>query len=109
VEGAAAFTIKVDATKAQALLNESGRSDFGATQSINGADVSVNIPASVTVSFGTCPDPVAQDSAKSLNGNARPAGSIRLRDPGGAAHPDRLCTPELNIAQLAQIGLEFPA
>jgi hypothetical protein len=108
VEGAAAFTIKVDATKAQALLNESGRSDLVLPSSINGADVSVNIPASVTVSFGTCPDPVAQDSAKSLNGN----GSAGRQYPdcvilAELPTPTVSAPPELNIAQLAQIGLEF--
>jgi hypothetical protein len=108
VEGAAAFTIKVDATKAQALLNESGRSDLVLPSSINGADVSVNIPASVTVSFGTCPDPSSQDSAKSLNGN----GSAGRQYPdcvilAELPTPTVSAPPQLNIAQLAQIGLEF--
>ena len=46
VEGAGAFTIKVDVAKAQALLNESGRPDLVLPSTINGADVSVTIPAS---------------------------------------------------------------
>ena len=108
VEGAAAFTIKVDVAKAQALLNEAGRSDLVLPSSINGADVSVTIPSSVSVAFGTCPDPSAQDTGSgiSMNGSA------------GRQYPDcvilaEIPTPnvsapaELNIAQLAQIGLEF--
>jgi hypothetical protein len=108
VEGAAAFTIKVDVAKAQALLNESGRPDLVLPSSINGADVSVTIPASVSVAFGTCPDPAAQDTANSINSNGS----------AGRQYPDcvilaELPTPsvsapaDLNIAQLAQIGLEF--
>lgn len=108
VEGAGAFTLKVDVTKAQALLNESGRPDLVLPSSINGADVSVTIPASVSVAFGTCPDPAAQDAADSLSTNGS----------AGRKYPDcvilaEVPTPtvsapaDLNIAQLAQLGLEF--
>ncbi|HVM71327.1 MAG TPA: zf-HC2 domain-containing protein [Anaerolineales bacterium] len=108
VEGPAAFTLKVDVAKAQALLNESGRSDLVLPASINGADVSVTIPASVSVSFGTCPDPAAQDTAKSLNGN----GSAGRQYPdcvilAELPTPTVTAPPELDLAQLAQIGLEF--
>jgi Domain of unknown function (DUF4367) len=108
VEGAAAFSIKVNLAKAQALLNEAGRSDLVLPSSIDGADVSVNIPASVSVAFGTCPDPAALDSGNGINTNGS----------AGRQYPDcvilaELPTPvvsapaDLNIAQLAQIGLEF--
>jgi hypothetical protein len=106
VENTAAFTIKVDVAKAQALLNESGRPDLVLPSSIDGADVSVTIPASVSVAFGTCPDPAASDSGTGIGTTA------------GRQYPDcvilaELPTPtvsapaDLNIAQLAQIGLEF--
>jgi hypothetical protein len=108
VEGAGAFTIKVDLAKAQSLLNEAGRPDLVLPNSINGADVSVNIPASVSVAYGTCPDPAAQDTASGINSNGS----------AGRQYPDcvilaEIPTPsvsapaDLNIAQLAQIGLEF--
>ena len=108
VEGAGAFTFKVDVAKAQALLNEAGRPDLVLPSSINGADVSVTIPASVSVAFGTCPDPAAQDTANGINSNGS----------AGRQYPDcvilaEIPTPtvsapaDLNIAQLAQIGLEF--
>jgi hypothetical protein len=108
VEGAGAFTIKVDVAKAQALLNESGRPDLVLPSTINGADVSVTIPTSVSVAFGTCPDPAAQDAANGVNTDGS----------AGRQYPDcvilaEVPTPtvsapaDLNIAQLAQIGLEF--
>jgi hypothetical protein len=108
VEGAAAFSIKVDVAKAQTLLNESGRSDLVLPGSIDGAVVSVNIPASVSVAFGTCPDPATLDNGSGINSNGS----------AGRQYPDciilaEIPTPvvsapsELNIAQLAQIGLEF--
>jgi hypothetical protein len=108
VEGAAAYAFKVDVAKAQALLDESGRPDLVLPSSINGADVSVTIPASVSVAFGTCPDPAAQDTVNAINSNGS----------AGRQYPDcvilaEVPTPtvsapsDLNIAQLAQIGLEF--
>ncbi len=108
VEGASAFTIKVDVAKAQALLNESGRPDLVLPSSINGADVSVTIPASVSVAFGTCPDPAAQDTANGFNTN----GSAGRQYPdcvilAEAPTPTVSAPADLNIAQLAQIGLEF--
>ena len=108
VEGASAFTIKVDVTKAQALLNEAGRPDLVLPSSINGADVSVTIPASVSVAFGTCPDPAVQDTAKDISSN----GSAGRQYPdcvilAEAPTPTVSAPADLNIAQLAQIGLEF--
>jgi hypothetical protein len=108
VEGAGAFTIKVDVAKAQALLNEAGRSDLVLPSSINGEDVSVTIPASVSVAYGTCPDPAAPDTTNGFSSNGS----------AGRQYPDcvilaEVPTPivsapaDLNIAQLAQIGLEF--
>ncbi|HTX93312.1 MAG TPA: hypothetical protein VMC09_19000 [Anaerolineales bacterium] len=106
VENGAAFTIKVDVAKAQALLNEAGRPDLVLPTSIDGSDVSVTIPASATVAFGTCPDPAAQDNPADLGTTA------------GRKYPDCIILAEiptptvsapagLDIAQLAQLGLEF--
>ncbi len=108
VENAAAFTLKVDVAKAQALLNESGRSDLVLPASINGADVSVTIPASVSIAFGTCPDPAAPDTGDGLIGG----GSAGRRYPdcvilAEIPTPTVSAPSDLNIAQLAQIGLEF--
>ena len=108
VENAAAFTLKVDVAKAQALLNESGRSDLVLPASINGADVSVTIPASVSIAFGSCPDPAAPDTGVGFNGG----GSAGRRYPdcvilAEIPTPSVSAPSDLNIAQLAQIGLEF--
>jgi hypothetical protein len=108
VENATAFTLKVDVAKAQALLNESGRSDLVLPASINGADVSVTIPASVSIAFGSCPDPAAPDTGVGFNGG----GSAGRRYPdcvilAEIPTPSVSAPSDLNIAQLAQIGLEF--
>jgi hypothetical protein len=103
----AAFTMKVSLEKAQALLNEAGRSDLVLPRSIDGADISVKIPASVSVAFGTCPKPQAEGSGANKDG----------RIPG-RRYPDCVILVEIpspvvnapagvDVAQLAEIGLEF--
>ncbi len=95
VENAAAFTLKVDVAKVQALLNESGRSDLVLPTSINGENVSVNIPASVSVAFGTCPDPAAPDTVRLNSRRICRTALPGLRHPGGNPHPHRVCTRRL--------------
>lgn len=107
VTGAAAFTITVDRNKAQALLDEAGRSDLVLPDSIDGAEISVNIPASVSVAYGTCPKP-QEDGSDDSNDSRIP----------GRRYPDCVILAEIpspivnapaqiDVDQLAQIGLEF--
>jgi hypothetical protein len=104
VLGSSGFNFTIDRAKAQALLDESGRKDLVLPGSIDGAVISVVIPASVRAEYGTCPDPLATDSQK--------GGSF------GRQYPDCMILSELpsptvsapanvDVAQLAQIGLEF--
>ncbi len=113
VMSGAAFTFTIDRAKAQALLDEAGRSDLVLPEEVDGADVSVNIPSSVSIAFGTCPEPSNESEAE----------RERKREMETSGSPGRLykdCiilaqipSPEvsapasLDIAKLAQIGLEF--
>jgi hypothetical protein len=109
----AAFTVKVDRAKAQALLNEAGRSDLVLPQEVDGADVSVNIPSSVSIAFGNCPEPSNDsEAAREMERETTTSGSP------GRVYKDcvifaQIPSPEvsapasLDIAKLAQIGLEF--
>jgi hypothetical protein len=106
VTGAAAFTVTIDRTRAQALIDEAGRSDLLLPETINGAKVSVTIPASVSIGYGTCPKPQAEGTQPE-----------KPRSPG-RSYPDCVMLAEIpsptvaapadvDVAQLAQIGLEF--
>lgn len=106
VENAAAFTFKIDRAKAQALLDEAGRSDLVLPNSIDGADVSVNIPASASAGYGTCPEPGAEDNRLDLgstSGRKYPDCVIMAEIPS----PTVSAPAGVDVAQLAQIGLEF--
>jgi hypothetical protein len=113
VMSGASFTFTIDRAKAQALLDEAGRSDLVLPAEVDGADVSVNIPSSVSIAFGTCPEPSSESEAE----------RERKREMETSGSPGRVykdCiilaqipSPEvsapasLDIAKLAQLGLEF--
>ncbi len=113
VMSGADFTFTIGRAKAQALLNEAGRSDLVLPEEVDGADVSVNIPSSVSLAFGTCPEPSNESEAKrEMKRETETSGSP------GRAYKDciilaQIPSPEvsapanLDINKLAQIGLEF--
>jgi hypothetical protein len=106
VTDAAAFTMTIDRVKAQALLDEAGRGDLVLPESINGAEISVNIPSAVSVGYGTCPKPEADSSEAENEQSPRqryPDCVILVQIPS----PNVSAPADLDINQLAQIGLEF--
>lgn len=102
------FTITVDRAKAQALLNEAGRSDLVLPDSIDGAQIAVTIPNSVSVDFGTCPPPSSDGDGPNLNHNGSAgrlyADCIILAE---LPSPTVSAPASVDVAQLAQIALEF--
>ena len=113
VMSGASFTFTIDRDKAQALLDEAGRSDLVLPEEVDGADVSVNIPSSVSIAFGTCPEPSsATEAEREMERETTTSGSP------GRVYKDciifaQIPSPEvsapasLDINKLAQIGLEF--
>jgi hypothetical protein len=106
VTGAAAFSMTLDRTKAQALFDEAGRSDLVLPASVDGAEISVDIPASVSVAFGTCPKP-----GSGVSGNTEQSTTVR-RYPdcvilAQIPSPSVNAPADLDIEALARIGLEF--
>jgi hypothetical protein len=106
VTSAAAFSMTLDRDKAQALLDEAGRSDLVLPASVDGADISVDIPASVSVAFGTCPRPgseVSGNTEQSTTERRYPDCVILAQIPS----PNVNAPANLDIEALARIGLEF--
>jgi hypothetical protein len=104
VLGASSFELTVDRAKAQALLDEAGRSDLILPDSIDGAVISVSIPSSVVAGYGTCPDPSEADSNRTGSMGRNYPDCIMLSE---IPSPIVSAPPEVDVAQLAQIGLEF--
>ncbi|HET6596543.1 MAG TPA: hypothetical protein VFG81_13040 [Anaerolineales bacterium] len=99
----AAFAMTVDRAKAQALLEEAGRGDLVLPESVDGADISVTIPSSVSAAYGTCPKPKTDDSEREDTESRYPDCVILAQIPS----PSVNAPADLDINQLAQIGLEF--
>jgi hypothetical protein len=113
VMSGASFAFTIDRAKAQALLDEAGRSDLVLPEAVDGADVSVNIPSSVSIAFGTCPEPSSDsEAAREMEREMETSGSpgrvykdciILAQIPS----PEVSAPASLDIDKLAQIGLEF--
>jgi hypothetical protein len=106
VTDSAAFRMTLDRAKAQALLDEAGRSDLVLPASVDGAEISVNIPAAVSVAFGTCPRPgsdVPGNTEQSTTESRYPDCVILAQLPS----PSVNAPADLDIEALARIGLEF--
>src|SRR5574341_2005957 len=103
-----AFTLTVDRNKAEALLKEAGRSDLILPDSIDGAEISVDIPTGVSVAYGTCPAPNADGDGLGINEHGSPgrryADCVILAQ---IPSPTVTAPPSVDVPQLAQIALEF--
>ncbi len=105
VDSGMAFQLKIDRAQAQALIDESGRKDLQLPASVDGAVVAVDVPASVSAGYGTCPkptkpqDPDMRGSAGRLYADC----VIFVQMPS----PTVSTPPDVDLAQLAELGLQF--
>jgi anti-sigma factor RsiW len=107
VQSGEAFTVRIDQPRAQSLIEAAGFPDVQLPPSVDGATISVDIPTAVTAGYGSCP---ALQAA--LSDSEGPAGSpgrqyidcillVEMPSPTVSTPPD------LDIEQLAEIGLQF--
>jgi hypothetical protein len=112
MEGAS-FSFTIDRTKVQALLEEAGRGDLVLPKDVDGADVSVNIPAIVSLAYGTCPEPSNETEAERERQRETETSGPREEFYADCIIFAQIPSPEvsapasLDIAKLAQIGFEF--
>ena len=109
----ASFSLKIDRDKAQALLDEAGRGDLVLPKEVDGADVSVTIPSSVSIAYGTCPEPSSESEAERERQREMETSGPREELYADCIIFAQIPSPEvsapasLDLARLAQIGLEF--
>jgi hypothetical protein len=108
VTNGSAFSLSVDRDKAQAILKEAGRSDLVLPDSIDGAEISVDIPSGVSLAYGTCPSYDADDYDPDRGDNAS---RRQLYEDcvlfAQIPSPTVTAPPSVDVPQLAQIALEF--
>ncbi len=106
VSDSAGFTLTIDRAKAQAFINEAGRSDLVLPETIDGADISVKIPAAVNVTFGNCPKPeAAEEFGKNYERLSKEYADCLVF--GQIPSPTVSAPADVDMAELAQVALEF--
>ena len=109
----ASFSITIDRDKAQALLDEAGRGDLVLPKEVDGADVSVTIPSSVSIAYGTCPEPSNESEAERERQREMETSGSRQELYEDCIILAQIPSPEvsapasLDVAKLAQIGFEL--
>jgi hypothetical protein len=107
VQAGGAFEMVVDRSAAQAILDEAGRSDLQLPASLDGATISVDVPAGVSIAYGDCPEPGQgrddfRDDPEALRFEGLDC-TLLLQIPS----PTVETPPDVNLAQLAEVGLQF--
>ena len=110
VAGAHAFHMTVDRARLQEVLDEAGRTDLILPANLDGAQVSVQVPRSVEVSYGNCStnrksrhqDP--QPDSADVNPPSAPSDCLALIQ---APSPTLNMPAELNLQQLAETALQL--
>lgn len=104
VQGGTSFKFVVNRSRAQSLLDEAGHKDLVLPQSLDGETIAVNIPNSVSAGYGNCPDPANKNSIGPGSNGRRFADCVLLME---IPSPTVNTPPDVDLAKLAEIGLEF--
>lgn len=107
VQAGEAFNIRIDRARGQELLDAAGYTDLQLPLSIDGATISIDIPTGVTAGYGDCP---ALEDAQTVDPDT--AGSPGRRSIDcillvQMPSPTVSTPPDLDIEQLAEIGLQL--
>jgi hypothetical protein len=106
VESGAAFEMAIDRDLAQAILDDAGRGDLVLPASLDGAVITVDVPAGVSVGYGDCPDMAfvpSPDVTPEPKWDEPKDCLILAQIPS----PTVTTPPDVDLAQLAEIGLQF--
>jgi hypothetical protein len=103
VQGAAAFEFVADRSRAQDILNQAGFTDVQVPASVDGALIKVNIPTGVSAAYGDCPKLDDESSVRGSIGRTMQNCIVLAQIPS----PTVIAPPDLDVAALAQIGLQF--
>jgi hypothetical protein len=94
--------------RAQSVLDAAGRSDLQLPASIDGETIAVDVPKGVTAAYGNCPTAATSDQGQGPDrklsvGHSADSCVLFAQLPS----PSVNTPPDLNIGQLAEIGLQF--
>ena len=107
VESEQAFHLTLNRDRLQSIFDELGRSDIQLPSSVDGAEVAVHIPKGVIVRYGQTPDLPKDASDEQLNEALKAAASSNFVVLSQIPSPTVSVPPSLNVAQVAEAGLEL--
>jgi hypothetical protein len=107
VQPGEAFDIHVDRARAQSLIEAAGFAGLELPPSIDGATISVDIPTGVTAGYGDCPalkEALSEGPDTTGSPGRQNINCIMLAE---MPSPTVSTPPDMDIEQLAEIGLQF--
>jgi hypothetical protein len=109
LESGAGAQMRLDSDRLQSILDEAGRSDLHIPGSVDGAIVSVRIPAGIMALYGNCGDAATRiegDHQARSNAKGQPADAscISLAE---VPSPSVSAPQEIHPDQIAQVALQF--
>jgi hypothetical protein len=99
VEGEHAVQFTVDLQRAQTLINVLGREDLKLPASLEGTRVAVDVPRAVTAKYGDC--------RRRFNGPGQPQTGGECIVVMQVPSPTVVTVPQVDLASVAEIGLQF--
>ena len=107
VQSGEAFDVMIDQARAQSLIEAAGLTDLQLPASIDGATISIDIPTGVTAGYGDCPA-LEQALSEDMETRGSPGRQyINCLMLAEMPSPTVSTPPDLDIEQLAEIGLQF--
>jgi hypothetical protein len=106
VQGGMAFQFVVDRARVQVLIDEGGYENLQLPASLDGATVKVDVPSAVSAAYGNCPKPESEAVDPDTGGSRGRVYAdcvILVQIPS----PTVSTPPDVDVAQLAELGLQF--
>jgi len=100
--GEQAFHMTINRGRLQAILDEAGRSDLQLPASVDGATVAAHIPKIVLAQYGNCPHAPYANNTYPQGGDG-----TSCIDLAQSPSPTVSVPPNLNMAELAELGLQL--
>ncbi len=107
VGGQHAFHMTIDRTRLQDIFDQAGRADLLLPATLDGANVSVNVPRSIMVEYGDCPEAHPAGAAQTGPTQAHSGAWANCLALEEVPSPLVNMPSDLNLQQLAEIGFQL--
>ena len=107
VGGQHAFHMTIDRTRLQDIFDQAGRADLLLPATLDGANVSVNVPRSIMVEYGDCPEAHPAGAAQTAPAQAHSGARANCLAIQEVPSPLVNMPSDLNLQQLAEIGFQL--